>query len=229
MSLPDDGSGALDLSSPLLQSHLTMLATKAAFHLGPSRACSITASDGRGVQRVASSDPRAAHCDEVEVAAGEGPCLDAMRDLQVVQVPDIRAAARWPAWARVADGVGFRSAVAFPCHLDEIAAPAATATLNVYATDAGRWDRDGFAVCDSYGELVAAMVEMCARLGDLAAQRAALQDALAAEAVIQRAVGAMATSGCDRAAATHALRDRARRGSVDLPPAARAVLRGRWH
>jgi hypothetical protein len=222
MTVPDDWPG-LDLSSPLLQSHLTMLATKAAFHLGPDRACSITASDGEGVRRVASSDPRAAHCDEVEVAADDGPCLDALRDLQVVQVPDIRSARHWDAWARVADGVGFRSAVAFPCHLDG----SATATLNVYATTTGGWDLDTFAVCDSYAELVAAMVDMCARIDDLGAQRAALQDALAAEAVIQRAVGAiMATHGCDRAEAMHVLRRGARRGSVDLPDTARAVLEG---
>lgn len=222
MTVPD-GWADVDLSSPLLQSHLTMLATKAAFHLGPDRACSITAADHEGVRRVASSDPRAAHCDEVEVAAGEGPCLDAMRDLQVVQVPEIQEARRWSAWARVTHGVGYRSAVAFPCHLDG----PATATLNVYATTTGGWDRDTFAVCDSYAELVAAMVDMCARIADLDARRVALQDALAGEAVVQQAVGAiMATRGCDRAEAMHVLRTGARRGELDLPATARAVLAG---
>lgn len=220
---PDDPAGSPHLSSPLLLTHLTMLATKAAFHLGTDRACSITAADGAGVRRVASSDARAAHCDEVDVASGDGPALGALRDLRVVLVPDLRADRGWGSWGRAARGVGFRSALAYPCHLDGTA----TATLTVYATTTGPWDHDALALCDAYAHLVAAMVDMGARIGDADARRVALQGALVAEAAVQRAVGAiMATRGCDRAEAMHVLRTGARREDLPVAGAARAVLDG---
>lgn len=205
----------------MLDEHLGMFVTRAAYHLGPDRGCSITVLDGADVRRAASSDPRAAHCDEVEAAERVGPCVDAMGTLQAVLVPDLGQETRWPAWTATARALGFRTAAAFPAHLDGHA----SAALNVYGDRMDEWDQSTLVRCDVYAQMIGTVVDLCLRTEQLEQRRAALQEALAAQAAIDRAVGAvMATAGCDAAEALHILKTASRNGGADLPDIARTVL-----
>lgn len=205
----------------LLDEHLDLFVMRAAYHLGADLSCSITVLDGADVRRAASSDPRAAHCDEVEAAERVGPCVDAMGTLQAVLVPDVTQETRWPAWAATARALGFRTAAAFPSHLDGHAG----AALNVYGDRLQEWDRATLVRCDVYAQMIGTVVDLCLRTEELDRRRAALQEALAAQAAIDRAVGAvMATAGCDAAEALHILTTASRDGGADLPDIARTVL-----
>lgn len=205
----------------VLDEELGVFVARAAYHLGPDRSCSITVLDGADVRRAASSDPRSAHCDEVEAAERVGPCIDAMGSLQAVLVPDLAQETRWPAWAATARALGFRTAAAFPAHLGG----RASAALNVYDDRLQAWDRSSVVRCDVYAQMIGTVVDLCLRTEELEERRVALQDALAAQAAIDRAVGGvMATTGCDAAEALHILKTASRDGGADLPDIARTVL-----
>jgi hypothetical protein len=215
-----DGTQA-DEGLESLAEHLGLFVERAGHHLGFDLACSIMVVDAGEVRQAASSDPRAAHCDEVEAAEYVGPCVDAMESLQAVLVPDLRAETRWPSWRSTALATGFRSAAAFPAHL----AWPARAALNVYSERLDPWDRDTVVRCDVYAQMIGAVVDLCLRTEELDRRRAALETALEAQAAIDRAVGAvMATSGCDAAEALRILRTATRQGESDLPEVARTVL-----
>ncbi|GIG34728.1 GAF domain-containing protein [Cellulomonas pakistanensis] len=101
-------------------------------------ACSVIVRSGGRFDQVASSDPAAAACDQLEVDDGSGPCLEAIRELRSVVVDDLDVDARWPRWNRLARGHGYRSFVALPGFVDEIT----TVALNAYSGLPAAWTRD---------------------------------------------------------------------------------------
>ncbi|MCU1690683.1 MAG: Response regulator receiver and domain protein [Pseudonocardiales bacterium] len=68
----------------------------------------------RDVQTKAATDELVEAVDRAQYETGEGPCLDAVWDHDVVNVPDLaQAGDRWPAFAPRAVELGIRSMVAF--------------------------------------------------------------------------------------------------------------------
>ncbi|WP_225753046.1 GAF domain-containing protein [Actinotalea sp. Marseille-Q4924] len=113
-------------------------AAAAAEELGSDTHCSITVLRRGTLAHVGSSDDRAAHCDQVEVRSGEGPCVTAMEQLGGILVPDLHPETRWPAWRSAALVAGFRSSAALPAYVDE----GTTVALNLYSDDLDPWDRE---------------------------------------------------------------------------------------
>ena len=66
------------------------------------------------VRTVASSDALAAAADEVQYARGEGPCLEAMRTGQVVDVPDLAVDDRWGDYRTFVLAQGVRAVLSTP-------------------------------------------------------------------------------------------------------------------
>src|SRR5206468_456137 len=64
----------------------------------PAAACSITMRRDRTVTTAASSHDLAIAVDEIQYGRGQGPCLQALHTGQRVQVPDLAADSRWPAY-----------------------------------------------------------------------------------------------------------------------------------
>jgi GAF domain-containing protein len=99
---------------------------------------------GRDVEIVGTTDPAAARADQLQLASGEGPCVDAARDnTEAAVIDDTRTDQRWPTWAkRVAVELGIRSSLSVQLGIprDRIGA------LNLYAATPGRFDRDDLAV-----------------------------------------------------------------------------------
>jgi hypothetical protein len=205
----------------LIDRHLAEFAAHAAAALGPGTACSITMRTDGTDRRSASSDAASAACDDVEIRTGTGPCLDALDTGRPVLVDDVTAGTPWPQWASAAQGAGFRSSGALPAHPRS----AARMTMNVYHRRPGPWDRDVLVRADAYAQEIGRVVDLCLDLRDLDAQRVALQDALTAQADIDRAVGAvMVTNQCDARAALDILKSGAASRTVGLVDVARAVL-----
>ncbi|WP_168217020.1 GAF domain-containing protein [Cellulomonas sp. Y8] len=116
----------------------------------PSRtgvpACSVILRTGDRFDQVASSDPAAAACDQLEVDDGAGPCLEAIRQLSSVVVDDLDVDRRWPRWNRRARVHGYRSFVALPGYVDEVT----TVALNAYSRLPAAWTRDEVIRIDLY-------------------------------------------------------------------------------
>jgi len=76
--------------------------------------------------------------DGLQDELGEGPCLDAVWDEQVVRVDDVRTEQRWPRFAARAADLGAGSLMCFQLFVegDNLGA------LNLYAREAGAFDED---------------------------------------------------------------------------------------
>ena len=208
-------SGDVDLDEMLED-----LVLRAAIQLGADIECSISVrEDGRG-RRMASSGPRAARCDEVECASGQGPCVQAMDTLMVVLVPDIGIDDRWPMWTRAAADAGFRSAAAFGVQIGD----GSQIALNVYSDLLDPWDRDRIVRADVYAQQIAQVLDLALRL-EKDGDRSELPRALAAQAEIERAVGAaMALHDCSARHALALLREESEHDGLSLSSVAARLL-----
>ena len=85
--------------------------------------------------------------DAVQIALGEGPCLDAaVRDV-VVRSDDLRTEPRWPRYARAAVEAGVLSMLSVHLYSDH----ATLGALNLYSLHAGGFDRDDEATAEMLG------------------------------------------------------------------------------
>jgi GAF domain len=122
--------------------------------VGPT-VCSLTLADHGFLRQIASNDPRAAACDQIETLEQDGPCIDAMKRLHSVYVEDIDALDRWATWRRAALENGFRSFVALPAYVtDDV-----TVAANVYSEALSTWSRAEIFSVDRYVQEIAAAVE----------------------------------------------------------------------
>ncbi|WP_199421767.1 GAF domain-containing protein [Actinotalea solisilvae] len=142
-----------------MQTDIDEYARGAAARLGPSTFCSITLRYHGELGFVASSDERAKQCDMVEVRAGEGPCVEAMRTLQGVLVPDLHPDPRWPVWRQAALDAGFRSAAALPAVADDVT----TVAINLYSDVLDPWAHEPLLAMDAYIQEIAEAIRT--RLG----------------------------------------------------------------
>lgn len=131
--------------------HLDAFAEGASARLRVPTECSIIVRQVHLLRYAASSGERAAHCDKVEIAAGEGPCVTAIQQLRGELVLDVAADERWPAWRSAALDRGFRSAAALPAIVDADT----TVALNLYSEALDPWERDALVGMDRYVQEIA--------------------------------------------------------------------------
>jgi hypothetical protein len=104
----------------------------------------------------AASHESARRADELQYAAGEGPCLSAVWDAPLIRVEDVEAEERWPAWvADMRDRSGFRSMLV----LRLFTAQDRLGALNLYAVGPGAFDP----VDVDHGEVLAAHIAVALR------------------------------------------------------------------
>lgn len=92
-----------------------------------------------GIETPASTDDVVLAADTLQNALGEGPCLRAAWDEQVVHAADLADDPRWPAWGpRVASELGLRSALCFQLFTED----GSIGALNLYSTRRDAFDED---------------------------------------------------------------------------------------
>jgi len=99
--------------------------------------CSISYVIGRRkVEPRASSAQRAGRLDKLQEEIGEGPCLDAVWEHQVVRVDDVRTDVRWPKFCARATQMGVGSMMCLQLFVegDQLGA------MNLYSSTAGAMD-----------------------------------------------------------------------------------------
>ncbi|WP_369056069.1 GAF and ANTAR domain-containing protein [Kineococcus terrestris] len=107
-------------------------------HVPAAAGVSVTLHDRRGRTRTpVSTAPWVERADALQYETGQGPCLRALREREVVHVPDLARDREHPDWAaRVVAATPARSALAFQLFTDDDQLGA----LNLYATSTGAFD-----------------------------------------------------------------------------------------
>ena len=117
--------------------------------------------------------------DKLQYDLGEGPCVETLRDAQVVVAPQIRHDQRWPRFVPKAVDLGLKSQLAVKLYLDN---EGTLGGLNLYSTLSEDVDPDA----EPLAELFAAHAAIA--LGHVR-ERENLNDALHSRKVIGQAIG----------------------------------------
>jgi hypothetical protein len=73
----------------------------------------------REVQTPASTDEVCNKIDQAQYDTGQGPCLDAIWEQEVVKIDDLAQGDRWPEFAKTPVSLGIRSMLSFRLFTDE--------------------------------------------------------------------------------------------------------------
>lgn len=172
---------------------------------------------------VAATDAPGELLERTQEAAGEGPCVDALRFDTVIQAEDLAQDERWPKLRPEVPDAGVRAVLGVPVHL----AGTAVASLNLYVDRPHRWEASEVQALEAYAGLVQSVVESALQArqhGELAEQ---LQRALDNRVMIERAIGfVMGRRGEDAVTAFNRLRGAARRQGRKVVSVAEEVLGG---
>jgi GAF domain-containing protein len=117
--------------------------------------------------------------DRLQYALGEGPCVETLRDANVVVAPRIRHDQRWPEYVPQAVAAGLKAQLAVRLYLDD---EGTLGGLNLYSTRAEDIDDHAEGIADLFAAHAAIA------LGQVR-QREGLQEALHSRKVIGQAIG----------------------------------------
>ncbi len=109
-----------------------------------------------GADTVASTGQLAVDLDERQYERGYGPCLDAARKRRVMHIEEMATETRWGDYTKEAVKHGARSSVSVPLALEE--APAITAGLNIYSTQAHAFDEESLRTAITWGHYAGSML-----------------------------------------------------------------------
>jgi GAF domain-containing protein len=136
---------------------------------------------------VASTGQLAVALDETQYERGHGPCLNAARNGEAIEIADTRTDDRWPDYARRAVEAGNLSSLAVPLVIDED--ERVFGSLNLYSRKPDAFDQDSRSAALAFGPYAAVAA------GNVYAYQSArnmadhLQAALETRAVIEQAKG----------------------------------------
>jgi GAF domain-containing protein len=175
----------LVLATDTLQDFLGAVAEQAA-RIGPQLTCGITVStDPRRPLTVGNSDARAAQLDETQYRHGEGPCLEAMRTDQTIEVNDATGETRWAGYMARAAEQGLGASLSTP-----ITANGATiGVMNLYTTTPHTFTPDERARAQAYAGQAAAAIAVATRLAHHTQLTDDLRSAMASRTTIDQALG----------------------------------------
>ena len=170
---------------------------------------------------VATTDRDGWEADQIEFDAADGPCYEVLCKDAAFDGIDLRTERRWPAWAAVADLLGFTSAAAVGADLE----PGQKLVLDGYSVE------DAFlhqAVVDRAQQFIdelASTLPLALRITQQATEISQLQDALASRSTIDQALGVlMAQNRCTRDEAFGILRRASQHRNIKLRDVAAAII-----
>ena len=159
------------------------------------------------LRNVADSDKRVGDLEELQIRHGEGPCIDAFDDKELVHAADLAAERRWPSFSPAAVDRGLRAVLASPIPYNQMA----IGVVAVFSAKAHPWSPEGELALVAFTDLAALTIAntmQSEQRGELATQ---LQRALDARVLIEQAKGALvAREGVTPGEAFEQMRRRAR-------------------
>lgn len=169
-----------------------------------SEACAVTMRPNGQLVTAACSDPLVEKVDETQFQLGDGPCLHALRDVEVVSISDTATEGRWPEFQVRAAEAGIRSCLSVP-----FAAPASFAPSASFASPAGAavpparaavnfYSRTAMAFGDrqirraaEFADEASGALAVAERLAALAETNVQLRASMATRTIIDTAIGIM--------------------------------------
>jgi hypothetical protein len=183
--------------------------------------CSVTVVRERKAATVCSSDAETAVFDELQYSSKEGPCMEAARTGQDVEVVDLHTEERWPRYVRAMAGKPVRSVLAVPIALKS----AGGAALNFYSTLPGPIPEQAKRALVEFTTVAANAVSLSVRLQTQKEKSEDLVAALESRTAIDLAAGViMAQTGCPQAQAMKILLDASSHRNEKLRDVALSIL-----
>lgn len=183
--------------------------------------CGVTVARRKKPAATAASDPEAFALDEIQNAAGDGPCLSAMRELRTVYVRDLANDKLWPVFSRAAAGRGYQSILGVPVDLGD----QAQAALNLYAMSPSAFTPEDITQAEHFGQQAAKALRLALRIGRLHDARDSMAAAMESRTIIDMAIGAiMAQNRCSPEEAFAFLKDASNTRNIKLREVAGAVI-----
>jgi GAF domain-containing protein len=179
--------------------------------------------DAVGVlQLIASTSEEAQLVEVLQLAAGEGPCLDCFRTGTAVTVGDMQVnAGKWPKFSAEAIKQGFLSVHATPLRLrGQI-----IGTMNLFSTHTGELNSADIAVAQALADVATIGILQERTIKSSSIVTAQLQHALDSRILIEQAKGVLAaTSGMSMNDAFIAIRAHARNNNLTLAKVANGII-----
>ena len=173
------------------------------------------------LRSVADSDERVGHLEELQIQHGEGPCIDAFDDKELVHAADLAAERRWPDFSPAAVDRGLRAVLASPIPYNQTA----IGVVAVFSAKANPWSPEGELALVAFTDLAALTIAntmQSEQRGELASQ---LQRALDARVIIEQAKGALvARDGVSPGEAFEQMRRQARAERRRVAAIAREIM-----
>lgn len=175
--------------------------------------CGITIRLADRPMNVASSDHLAEQLDEVQYRVGDGPGLDAIATGQPVEVHDLDADERWPAWRARAGDNGVRKALSVPLTAGDITLGA----LNTYSTSSEPFTDADRRATTKFATKAARALAVAARLSERTDVARHLEVVLNARGTVDQATGIlMAREHCTADEALVLLKTSAQRNGTSV-------------
>jgi len=144
------------------------------------------------LRNAAVSDDRLAHLERLQIEHGEGPCISAFDDKNLVCAEDLAAEKRWPSFCPAALEVGVKAVLASPIPFNQ----AAIGVVAVLSEDSRPWTPEAELALMAFTDLAAVMIASVMHGQQQSGLVTQLQGALDSRAVIEQAKGILA--GRDR-------------------------------
>jgi GAF domain-containing protein len=108
--------------------------------------CGVTLRRRRGrLETVASTQPLAERCDDLQYQLGEGPCMDAALHADPHRIRDMERDERWPRWSKAVAELGVRSLLAVQLGADAMGeSHGPLGAINFYSREPDAFSEDDF-------------------------------------------------------------------------------------
>ena len=170
---------------------------------------------------VATTDRDGWEADQVEFDAADGPCFEVLTKDAAFDGIDLATERRWPAWAAVANLLGFASACAVGAEIE----PGQRLVLNGYSVGDAFLDQTAVDRAQQFIDELASTLPLALRFAQQATEVSQLQEALASRSTIDQALGVlMAQNRCSRDEAFGILRRASQHRNIKLRDVAAAII-----
>jgi hypothetical protein len=184
--------------------------------------CGVTLVSQGGPATFASTGLPADVLDEGQYAAGDGPCMEAVRTRDIVMCQDLAQDSRWPVWAEVARAGGVSGVLAYPFDVD----PSIVGALSLYAARPRAFTGNVPILAMLVADHASLLLRV--RLRQLTQEEMLSQagEDATGDTMIERAIGiVMAQRGCPPEQARRHLHEAATHLGVGLPAIAERLVR----
>ena len=204
-----------------LEDSLTRVAEYAVRAIPGAEGAGLTLLEENRSDTIVSTADFVARIDDIQYSLGQGPCVSAVANRQIVLSGSLGGDRRWPQFGSRVARLGVHSVVSLPLITDE----GVVGAMNVYAHDKNAFTADAGRLGELFAVPAAIAVQNAQVLAQTKRLASQLQAALSSRGVIERALGIMMSrSGGTEAEALDRLRTLSQNQHEKLPVVAQSIV-----